>query len=160
VKRDSLLKHALVVFAITLVAYVALYQVDRWLRLRHGPWQVTFTTTAEGAPAIDITAERIGINAVRVLFPGESGPAGLAAQTLVFDSPLQTNLPFGRTLFLDTTYLPGAVTMDLFGHEIELLPRTLVVNRKEVPWQSGQAISLQPAEKMPPASTPKPKRRY
>lgn len=159
-KRDSFLKHAFIAFAITLAAYVVFYQTDRWLRLRHGPWHVTFAGVAAGSPSIEISAEKLGISGVRIEFSGETPTALASPQTLVFDSPLKTNLPFGRTLFLDTTYLPGAATMNLFGHEIELLPRTLVVNRREVPWQAGQVITLTPGEKLPPAPEPKPKKRY
>ena len=47
--------------------------------------------------------------------------------------------------------MPGTVTMDLFGHEVELLPRTLIVNKKEVPWKSNTAIELSPTNKLPVA---------
>jgi hypothetical protein len=160
VKRDNFLRHVLIAFAITLAGYMLFYQVDRWLRLRHGPWRVSFAVASNGVPSIVITEEKLGITGVRLEFPGETAAPAAAPQTLVFDSPLKTNLPFGRTLFLDTTYLPGAVTMNLFGHEIELLPRTLVVNRKEVPWAGVQTLTLHPAEKLPPDPAPKKKRRY
>jgi hypothetical protein len=160
VKRDNFLKHALIAFAITLIGYVLFYQADRWLRLRHGPWRVAFGVASNGVPAIVITEEKLGIKGARLEFPSETAALAGAPETLVFDSPLKTNLPFGRTLFLDTTYLPGAVTMNLFGHEIELLPRTLVVNRREVPWASVQTLTLDPSEKLPPDPAPKKKRRY
>lgn len=159
-KRDNFLKHALIAFAITLIGYVLFYQVDRWLRLRHGPWTVTFDAAPDRAPAIVVAQEKLGIVGERLEFPGETAPSPGAPQVLVFDSPLKTNLPFGRALFLDTTYLPGAVTMNLFGHEVELLPRTLVVNRREVTWQPGRTLTLTPAEKLPPDPAPKKKRRY
>ena len=57
------------------------------------------------------------------------------------------------TSFLFTA-LPGVITLDLFGHEIELLPRVLIVNKKEVPWQSGLSLVLSPTNK--PAIPPKP----
>ena len=45
-------------------------------------------------------------------------------------------------------FLPGIVTMNLLGHEIELMPRTLVVDKKEVPWNKPAAqIVLQPPAK-------------
>jgi hypothetical protein len=159
-KRDNFLRHALIAFAVTLLGYVLFYQVDRWLRLRNGPWRVAFDVTSNGVPAIVITGEKLGIPGARLEFPGETAAVPAASQTLVFDSPLKTNLPFGRTLFLDTTYLPGAVTMNLFGHEIELLPRTLVVNRREVPWAGMHTLTLDPSEKLPPDPAPKNKRRY
>jgi hypothetical protein len=30
----------------------------------------------------------------------------------------------------------------MFGHEIELLPRVLIIDHKEFPWKSEQKISL------------------
>lgn len=159
-KQDNFLRHAAIAFVITLIGYVLFYQVDRWLRLRHGPWQVTFAMASNGTPEITVMEPKLGITGTRLEFPGETVPSLAAPQTMVFDSPLKTNLPFGRSLFLDTTYLPGTVTMNLFGHEIELLPRTLVVNRREVPWSSIQTLALTPAEKLPPDPAPKKKNRY
>jgi hypothetical protein len=154
VKRDHFLRHALIAFGITLLGYVLFFQADRWLRLRRGPWQITFAVATNGAPVILIDQPKLGIARARLEFAGETAPPLPAPRRLVFDSPLQTNLPFGRTLFLDTTYLPGTVTLDLFGHEIELLPRTLVVNRREVPWPAAGTLTLSPAEKLPPRPAP------
>jgi hypothetical protein len=38
------------------------------------------------------------------------------------------------------------VTFDLFGHELEVLPRTLIINFKEHPWQVGEVIKVKPDE--------------
>jgi hypothetical protein len=53
-------------------------------------------------------------------------------------------------------YLPGTVTLELFGHEIELLPRVLIIDRKEHPWKSGTTISLVVSEDNPPPGTNRP----
>jgi hypothetical protein len=52
---------------------------------------------------------------------------------------------------MDTTFQPGTVTFQLFGHEIELLPRTLVLDRQEHGWQSGEIIALNAP---PPTNAP------
>ena len=96
---------------------------------------------------------------MKLQFPGETATNLATESLLAFDTPGNTNLPFGYVVFLDTTYLPGAVTMNFFGHEIELLPRTLVVNRKEVAWENGKVITMKPEEKLPPLPEPK-KRQY
>jgi hypothetical protein len=83
----------------------------------------------------------MGITNLTFVFAGERLAQSNLASTVVFDSP-KTNVPFGKVVFLDTTFLPGTVTFELFGHEIELLPRTLVVNLKEVPWKSGAIFKL------------------
>jgi hypothetical protein len=70
---------------------------------------------------------------------------------VAFDIP-EKPVPFGSVKFEDLTYLPGTVTLDLFGHEIELIPRTLFINREERPWQSNVVITLSPSDKrsLPP----------
>jgi hypothetical protein len=43
-------------------------------------------------------------------------------------------------------FLPGVVTMNLLGHEIELMPRTLVIDKKEVPWiNPAGGVAVQPS---------------
>ena len=67
-------------------------------------------------------------------------------------------MPFGRLFHADLTYLPGVVTFDLFAndsnathqgrrHEVELLPRGLVVNRTEYPWRPVMEIKLSAEDK-------------
>ena len=44
-------------------------------------------------------------------------------------------------------FLPGVVTMNLLGHEIELMPRTLVIDKKEIPWTADKGkIVILPLE--------------
>ena len=43
---------------------------------------------------------------------------------------------------MDTISLPGTVTFQMFGHEIELLPRVLTIDRQEYPWRPEATISL------------------
>ena len=45
-------------------------------------------------------------------------------------------VPFGECIYQDLMFLPGVVTMNLLGHEIELMPRTLVIDKKEIPWST------------------------
>jgi hypothetical protein len=78
-----------------------------------------------------------------MVFPGTNLPGLPAAVVVRFDGPSRRAAPpFGSVKFLDTTVLPGTVTLDLFGHEVELLPRTLIVDKREHPWSSGQRIEL------------------
>ena len=57
-------------------------------------------------------------------------------------------VPFGECIYQDLMFLPGVVTMNILGHEIELMPRTLVIDKKEVPWDSaGSQINLLPPAK-------------
>jgi len=157
VKGDSLVKHLLLVLVIVVAGYFGLFQLNEWLRTRRGAWEVTFATDG-GVPAVTINEARLGISNMTVAFPGESPARHLPSPVRwVFDDVTKSNPPFGQVIFHDLTYLPGTVTMNLFGHEIELLPRTLGVNRKEVAWEAGKTITLTPAEKLPPDSAPKKK---
>jgi hypothetical protein len=74
--------------------------------------------------------------------------------TLVFSQPraVPFEVPFGKCVFMDTTFLPGTVTLNLFNHEIELLPRVLVIDRQEHPWLSESRFTLH-AEAAGPLST-------
>ena len=74
-------------------------------------------------------------------------------ERVLFNRPLQP-VPFGKVIYEDLTFRPGVVTFNLFGHEVEFLPRALVLNKREVPWHSGDSIRLTAAQK--PAEPPRP----
>lgn len=148
-KRDSLVKHLALAFVGAVLVYVAAFYAIEHLRGRNGPWHVTFTTSPAGEPSIIISEPRIGISNVAVLFPGRQVDATNLQNTVVFERPV-TNVPFGGVRYLDTTFLPGAVVFDLFGHEVQLLPRVLMLDRREVPWRSGVEHALLP-KPQPPA---------
>src|SRR6267142_1415004 len=155
-KSDNPWKHFLLAFLLALIIYAVFYQGIEYRRNRKGPWQVTFTNNAAGAPAIRITQPRLGLTNVELAFPGEAMPApnlSVAAPgtndrspiTLLFREPrpVPYPVPFGKCVFMDTTFLPGTVTFQLFGHEIELLPRVLIIDHAEHPWLSHSTLSLQ-----------------
>src|SRR5205823_7079175 len=110
------------------------YSIEYW-RQRKGPWDVNFVTDAAGNPSIVVYQPRLKISSVELLFPGENVTRSNFSQRVLFDRPLN-KVPFGRVLYEDLTVLPGVVTFDLLGHEVELMPRTLIVNKKEVPWKA------------------------
>ena len=147
--KDHILKHAAIAFVIALVGYIGFYSCDAHLRTRKGPWIVDYSST-NGEPLLVINQPALGIQNVRVWLQGESptnAPGGVSV--VRFESPQRLAVPYGRVRFHDLTYLPGTVTLDLYGHEIEMLPRTLVLNTKEVPWQSGATFVLTPTNKIP-----------
>ncbi|MBM3838349.1 MAG: hypothetical protein FJ398_10360 [Verrucomicrobia bacterium] len=148
-KRDSLGKHLGLGFAIALALYLVAYPWIEHRRNVNGPWRVRFQTDAQSEPSISIAHEKFGISNLTFIFAGERLAQSHLTNTVVFDSPA-TNVPFGKVVFLDTTFLPGTVTFELFGHEIELLPRTLVVNLKEVPWKSDATFRLSEQDKPRP----------
>jgi hypothetical protein len=85
------------------------------------------------------------------ILSGNSLPATNSPVTLVFSQPkpVPYEVPFGKCVFMDTTFLPGTVTFQLFGHEIELLPRVLVIDRQEHAWRPDMTIALPRGEAAP-----------
>jgi hypothetical protein len=142
-KPEAFWKQALAVFAVTALLYFGgFWLLENW-RARRGPWEVTFRATANGVPVVEIAQPRLGIAGVQLVFSGTNVLSLTNAIALRFYGPEQReSVPFGQVRFLDTTMLPGTVTLDLFGHEVELLPRRLLLDKREQPWQSGQRIEL------------------
>lgn len=143
-RSEGVLKHFFLAFCLALLCYVSFYSCDRHLRLRKGPWSLTFTNEDDGTPSLVINQHAVGITNVVVQFVGES--VTLPPTTVSFWGP-GVSVPFGEVIFFDTTYLPGTVTFDLYGHKVELLRRTMVINFKEHAWQSGEVISLSSDQK-------------
>jgi len=133
--------------------YIGGFALNEHLRLRRGPWEVTFRSSPHGDAQIHIQQPGLGIGPVDITFVGEAYTNDDV--TIRFDVPRQP-VPVGRVKYDELTYLPGVVTLDLFGHEIELLPRTLYVNRRARNWSSATNIVLQPSDR--PASLPEPPR--
>jgi hypothetical protein len=151
-QSSGLGKPVLVGLLLALAIYVGGFSFDQHLRHRRGPWEVRFAVEPAGAPVIIVNQSKLNITNLKILFEGEivtNAPGAVA-----FDVPGRP-IPFGRVKFEDLTYLPGTITLEIFGHEIELLPRTLYINRKSHPWASNETITLRAVDK--PASLPEPK---
>lgn len=134
-------------FILCLFAYVTFYGGCELYRRQHGPWEVTFRRDADGTPLLSISHRKLGLTNVTVRFPGEK--TTVTEELRVYTLPNTNSTPFGVTIFQDGTILPGTITYDCFGHEIELMPRTMIVNRREVPWVSGTNLVLLPSAKLP-----------
>ena len=150
-------KHFILAFLLALAGYIVFYEAIEYRRTRNGPWRVTFTRNATGAPVILIDQPRLAITNARVSFAGEALPTTNREVTVVFDQPrpVPYAVPFGNCVFMDTTFLPGTVTLQLFGHELELLPRVLVVDHQEHPWVWHTHITVAPpAEAAPGQAKP------
>ena len=136
---------------LAVVLYAGGFAFDQHLRVRRGPWIVSFSHEPSGDASLVVNQPHLGISNLKIVLAGELNTN--APVTLTFDQP-ERRLSWGEVVFEDLTYLPGTVTMQLGGHEIELLPRTLYLNRRPVPWQSNTRIVLQAADKLP-ATAPK-----
>ena len=147
-RNESLLKHLAIAFGLAILIYLGAFYLLEHSRTRKGGWQVTFQTDADGHPTLWFAQPHLGISNVSVSFPGgQVGPSNLLS-VVVFDRPI-TNVPFGRVIYVDTTFQPGSVVFGLFGHEIQLLPRVLMLDKREIPWLSGTPYSLLSTNRLP-----------
>ena len=132
----------MLVFAVALVGYAGVYGWIEHRRVAKGPWIVTFASKS-GVPALTVNQATLGITNLQIVFASTHAPAN-ATQTLAFSQarPWPYTVPFGQCVFMDTTFLPGTIALELFGHEIQLLPRVLTIDKVERPWRSGETIEL------------------
>ena len=130
-------------FVATLFAYVTLYGACTALKRRGGPWNVTFDRATDGVPVLRIEHPRLlGPQPVTLYFPGETPLREDLPITAVFSVPITNAMPFGPVVFVDTSALPGTVSLNCFGHAVEMVARTLYVDFREVPWVPGTNITL------------------
>jgi hypothetical protein len=149
-------------FLATLFLYITLYGGCMAVRRKGGPWVITQDKLPDGTPIVQIEHHRILSNGpVTLRFPGEVAPARFTNHPLqrIYSQPNTNILPYGPVVFLDTTFLPGNVTLDVFGHLVEMVPRTLYLDGKDVGWVAGTNIVLSPTNKLPVEARPKPKKR-
>jgi hypothetical protein len=183
-KTDHPAKHFVVPLLAAMVIYLIAYGGIEHLRNRKGPWQVTFTrgpadpgafpnsagplakevderrssnSIGAGFPALLINQPMLHITNVQIVFTNQP-PFTNPPAHLIFaqPQPVPYDLPFGNCIFMDTTFLPGTLTMRLFGHELELLPRVLIIDHEEHPWRSQETIALDHL-KMSPAPPESPR---
>ena len=147
-KSDNPVKHFALAFLIAILVYFVAYTFIEQRRNRKGPWQVTFTTQPAAGPSIMIDQPALHLTNVAINFAGNGVPGTNTSSTLIFDQPrpVPYDVPYGKCLFMDTTFLPGTLTLQFFGHEIELLPRVLIIDHREYPWQSNTNIQLQASQ--------------
>jgi hypothetical protein len=147
----------ILLFVVVLGLYLLVYNGIEYSRHRKGAWEVIFLTDAQGNPSIAVYQPRLNISSVEVVFLGEKIPQTNLSQRVLFDRPKKP-VPFGKVIYEDLTFLPGVVTFDFFGHELELLPRVMIVNKREVPWKSEMVVELATTNKLP--VPPKPAKGY
>ena len=129
-------------FVIAMLVYLFAYPAIEGRRTRNGPWEVRFAQNDAGIPTITINQPKLNLTSVTLAFPGRQPPATNEVRTFAQPRPVPVDMPFGQCIFMDTTFLPGTLVFNLYGHEIQLIPRTLSIDRKEVPWTSGATIVI------------------
>jgi hypothetical protein len=151
-KSDGALKHFVLAFLLAAICYAFFYSKIENRRTRKGPWQITFTNDAAGNPSLVINEPKLAITNAQITFTNQRLTPPLSPTTMAFRQarPVPYAVPFGKCVFMDTTFLPGTVTLEVFNHEVELLPRVLVIDRQEHPWLSESTITLHPVHGNPP----------
>ena len=142
-KRDRLRKHLAIAFAAALVLYLAVFSWIEHRRTRMGPWRVTFVKESTSAPLIRIDQPALQITNVQIEFSTVTNAAStnmtvnfVAGQVVPFP------VPFGECVFMDPLFLPGTVTLNLFEHQVQMLPRTLSIDDIEYAWEPGRRIEV------------------
>jgi hypothetical protein len=141
VKTERLPKILLTGFVSALALYIAVFWVLQGCRTYKGPWRVIYLSDNSGTAGLLITQNKLKISQ-RITFPNKKLRQNNAVRARLFDDPTKTNAPFGQVVFQDLTFLPGTVTLNVFGHEIEMLPRVLIVDKQEHGWNSNEVISV------------------
>lgn len=140
-KINELVKHGVIAFVIAAVVYFGMY---RWIQHRRefrGPWEITFLSDAQGTPSLKVKESALNINDQLITFPDRKISETNLNTTILF-SKAMSNAPFGEVVFQDPTFLPGTIMFNFWGHGVELMPRTMVINQKEVAWHSQTNLVL------------------
>lgn len=147
-KSSGPLKHFVIAFVIAVAIYAISYSYIENRRTRQGPWNVIFSTE-NGVPTVLINEPQLHLANCKITFPGDaaSNTNSNTNSTLVFErpQPVPFDVPFGKCVFEDTTFQPGTVVFNLFGHEIQLMPRVLTIDRQEFAWQSDKKFAVSKA---------------
>jgi len=150
-KSDPIWRQVIAVFICALVGYLVIFYWIEHQRRKAGPWQTTFTTV-DGLPAMVVNHPRLQLTNITIEFVSATAPANLP-RTVAFEHgrPAPFDLPFGKCVFIDALFLPGSAVCEIFGHQIQLMPRVLTIDQVERPWKSGEKILL---TNQPPATLP------
>lgn len=113
---------------------------------------------ADGTPFVRLEHHRLlPDHPLTLVFPGEKAPERFtnAPYMRIFRDPNTNDLPYGPVEFADVTFLPGTIAFDAFGHLIELVPRILYLDGKEVAWNDQTNLIVRSQEKLPLEKRPK-----
>jgi len=139
-RSDGLFKHLAISLGIALVFYFSIFGWLEHRRTFKGPWMVRFCADDAGIPSLLISQTNLHVSET-IVFPAQTNGLTNFSRIIAFGEQ-PSDLPFGEMVFQDPTFLPGTVTMRLFGHLVELLPRVLIVDKEEYLWQAGAVIQL------------------
>ncbi|MDB6027999.1 MAG: hypothetical protein JWM68_4222 [Verrucomicrobiales bacterium] len=141
VKINELVRHGVVAFALAALLYVVTYRWIQYRREFRGPWVVTFQSDTNGTPSVVVSQPALNIADQKIIFADQKVSDTNIMRTYRYDGP-KTNASFGEVVFQDPTFLPGTITFNFWGHGVELMPRTMVIDQQEIPWHSQTNMVL------------------
>lgn len=146
-QRSFTWKSVVFTFVIAAIFYALAYAWMTRRQIGRGPWQVAFTTNAAGVPQLIVAQPTLHISNVTVHFTGEQLNRSNSTGSVSFSKP-QMPVPFCDVAYDDLMFQPGIVTLDCFGHLVELSPRALGLNGAARPWTNGVIYELSPSDRM------------
>lgn len=144
-ESEGILKRFGFAFGLVLLCYALMYGCDRHLRLKNGPWDLNFSRESDGTPRLIINQTALGITNVALRLEGEM--VRLDPTLVRFAGSEAVKIPYGKVQAFYRSYLPGMIRLDLFGHDVEIRQRALILNFDEREWQSDEVITLKPEQK-------------
>jgi hypothetical protein len=138
-RSEGILKHVGVALLIAVVFYFVTYTWIEHRRVVHGPWEIRFSSDTAGVPSLSISETELNISKTVRFTGGKTKPNISKSVEFRLETP---ELPFGEIVFQDPTFLPGTLSMHLFDHKVELVPRVLFIDGKEYPWNSTNEVEV------------------
>ncbi len=128
-------------FALALVVYFASFSWIQHQRDKKGAWQIVFSSDDSATPSISISEPGLNISYQKIVFADRKIEQTNFSERVVVNQPI-AKAPFGEIIFQDATFLPGTITFNFFGHEVELMPRAMVIDKEDRAWNSTANIVL------------------
>lgn len=129
VKRLSRLQAAAVIFAASVLLIISVKGCHRGR-----PWEFAYGKTAEGNLQITVNQSELGVRNA-VIHANIPAPEELVGKTVLIER--RSDLSVGQVLFADLTSLPGRIRFRLGAHVIDIMPRGMLIDEKEVGWPSA-----------------------
>jgi len=141
-KSPGAWKHFVAAFFLALILYIVGFNWIENRRVKSGPWNVTFHNVA-GQLELVILQDSLAIRDVRLRFTNASLSTNLV-ESILFTAGRKVpfDVPFGRCVFLDPLFLPGKAVLEIAGHEIQIMPRVLMLDGVEHPWRGSNTFTL------------------
>jgi len=122
------------------VIFIAVYFVNRSFVRGNQYWIVAFEAK-NGSRQISISRSNSSI-LVNILFTKIKSDSFKESKKIIFNSSKDNGLPFGRLKTFDLTTFPGYIALEIYGHEIEILERALIIDKHEYYWESNLGKTL------------------